>query len=90
MTTPIFCSIQAWSFLRGKAARASEFDAVTKAYSIKPVVDELAAAVHIQRLQGKGRRRECARSVSDHEGFRASTPAPLPSIRLAISVRARL
>lgn len=36
---------------------AGEFDAVTKAIFDQPVVDELAAIVHIQRSQGNGQAR---------------------------------
>ncbi|ESX08408.1 hypothetical protein X766_34275 [Mesorhizobium sp. LSJC255A00] len=44
--------------------RASEFDAVTKAIFDQPVVDELAAIIHIHRSQGKGQAYADASSVS--------------------------
>jgi hypothetical protein len=47
--------------------RTSEFDAVTKAVFDQPVVDELAAVVHIQRSQGKGQARANTFECLDHE-----------------------
>ena len=47
--------------------RTGEFDAVTQAIFDQPVVDELAAVVHIQRSQGEGQAHADALECFDHE-----------------------
>lgn len=88
-TAPLFCSIQAWSFLRWGRERVSS-NPMTQAVVDHFIVHKFAAVVDIQRAKGKGQteadtleRLDRQRAVAHPRGATSVQP-------LATSVKTRL